>query len=71
MKIEGTHNLSIISEALAEYASNIENRIINFRFSDNVEKEILLALLRRTRCLQNHIQAASISDSVNKALTIE
>jgi hypothetical protein len=70
MTIEGQHNLSIIAEALGEHASTLESRVMNQRFYDETQKQLLLAKLRGARRLQSHIQAASLSEKVNKSLII-
>lgn len=70
MTIEGQHNLSIIAEAIAEHALSLESRVMNQRFQDETQKQLLLAKLKSARRLQNHIQAASLSEKVNKSLKI-
>lgn len=70
MTIEGQHNLSIIAEALGEHASTLESKVMNQRFADETQKQLLLAKLKGARRLQNHIQAACISEKVNKSLKI-
>jgi len=71
MKINGSLNLSIISEALSEFSSNIETRIMNQNFENNAEKQLLCAKLKHSRGIHKHVNAAALSDTVNKSLTLE
>lgn len=71
MKITGQHNISIISEALAELSNNFETRLMNQRFANEAEKQLLCAKLRATRSLHKHVHAAGMSDQISKTLVIQ
>jgi|GEM_PF-4382827 len=70
MKIEGSYNLSILSEALSEHTSSLESRIMNHRFDNEAEKKLLIVKLRKARGLHSHIAAASISEQISNSLII-
>jgi len=71
MKIEGQHNISMISEALAELANNYETRLMNGSFKNEAEKQLICAKLKAARGLHNHVHAASVSETVNAHLIIQ
>jgi hypothetical protein len=71
MRIEGSHNISLISEALSELANNYESRLMNGRFENPTEKKLICAKLRAVRGLHSHVHAAGLSDVVSNHLTIQ
>lgn len=71
MRIEGELNLSLISESLADKATSIENRLMNFRFCDNTERLALSSKLKRIRSLHNHINRAALSELISNTIVIQ
>lgn len=70
MKIEGKLNLSILNEALITQADIYEKMLMNHRFKNEAEKQLICAKLKHTRGLQNHVQTASLSNVIDTSLVI-
>jgi len=71
MNIKCKFSLSLISEALITQVNQLETKLMNQNFENDVEKQLLCFKLKRSRGLQRHIQSALLSQKINETIVIE